>query len=256
MSSHIECEREGGVALVFIRRPERKNALTAAMYTALATLIARLDDDPEVRVLLIAGTDDCFTAGNDLTDFVTHPPTGPDSPVFRFLATLAACRKPVVAAVNGVAVGVGTTLLLHCELIYAAEDARFQMPFVNLGLCPEAASSLLLPRLVGYPRAAEWLLLGEPFDAEQAFEAGLINAVLPREMVLVTALERAQALAERPAAAVRLTKALLKQRDAAAVQAALVEEGRAFVARLGSPEAQEAFAAFAEKRKPDFSRFA
>lgn len=255
MTDTVLLTRDGAIACLRLHRPEKKNALTADMYAALAAAIAAAEAEPAVRVLLITGGEDCFTAGNDLGDFVAHPPDGFDSPVFRFLSALAGAAKPLVAAVCGVAVGIGTTLLLHCDLVYAAEDARFRLPFVNLGLCPEAASSLLLPRLAGHVRAAEWLLLGEPFDAHAARAAGLVNEVLPRGEVLPRALAQARRLAAQPPAAVRLTRSLLKAAGHEELTRTLRTEALAFVERLGSPEAAEALAAFAQKRPPDFSRF-
>ncbi|PWV58862.1 enoyl-CoA hydratase-related protein [Plasticicumulans acidivorans] len=254
MTDTVRLRRDGAVAIIELWRRDKKNALTADMYDALSAHIHAAEADPSVRVLLLHGGDD-FTAGNDLKDFLANPPSGADSPVFRFLLALAACRKPLVAAVTGVAVGVGTTLLAHCDLVYAAEDARFLLPFVNLGLCPEAASSYLLPLLAGHVRAAEWLLLGEPFDARAALAGGLINEILPAADVLPRALARAQRLAAQPAAAVRVTRELLRAQRQPLVEEVIRREGAAFVERLASPEAAEAFAAFAEKRKPDFSRF-
>ena len=207
-----------------------------------------------MRVVLIHGQPEVFTAGNDLGDFLDGPTNDPDRPVFRFLRNIAAAEKPLVAAVAGNAVGVGTTMLLHCDLVYAGESARFQLPFVNLALCPEAASSLLLPRLVGHPRAAELLFFGEPFGAAKAYEMGLANAIHPDAALLDVALERARKLATLPAASLRETKRLLKQSVAALVPQVMQAEGEIFTRQLASPEAREAFAAFLAKRKPDFSK--
>lgn len=251
----IDRELQQGVLRIGIRRPQKKNALTVAMYQELCAALAEGEADPRVRVLLLHGSADCFTAGNDLGDFLRSPPQGEESPVFRFLQAISGAKKPLLAAVNGVAVGIGTTLLLHCDLAFAGEGALFQLPFVNLGLCPEAASSFLLPRLLGHQRAAELLLLGEPFSARQAEAAGLVNRVVADDEVLAYALGQAAKLAEKPPAAVRLSKALLKEPLAEPVAAALSREGRAFVERLASPEAAEALAAFFEGRRPDFSRF-
>lgn len=251
----IETFYQAGVLRIGINRPEKKNALSLAMYDAMAEAIAGAEADARVRVLLLHGTRDCFTSGNDLGDFVKSPPRGEDSPVFRFLKAISGAQKPIVAAVNGPAVGVGTTLLLHCDLVYAGESALFQMPFVNLGLCPEAGSSFLLPRLVGHQRASEMLLLGEPFGADRAREVGLVNEVFPDGKMLQRAVAQAQKLAERPPSAVRLAKALLKDSQAALVNQVLSKEGAHFIARLSTPEAAEALGAFFEKRRPDFSRF-
>jgi enoyl-CoA hydratase/carnithine racemase len=255
VSGQILCERSDGILRLEICRPEKKNALTAPMYAALADALAQADGDAKVRVVLIHGQAAAFTAGNDLTEFSENPPLTADAPVFRFIHALRTLEKPLVAAVTGIAVGVGTTLLLHCDLAYCGRGARFQLPFVNLGLCPEAASSLLLPRIAGHVRAAEMLLLGEMFDAAKALEIGLVNEVLADEAVLPHARERAAQLVRQPAAAVRLTKRLLKAADAALTERTMNEEATQFKQRLNSPEAKEAFAAFLGKRKPDFSRF-
>ena len=252
----IRSELLDGILRVEIFRPEKKNALTGPMYAALADAFVAAERDPAVRVVLIHGQPGVFTAGNDLTDFLDNPPLAedPPAPVFRFLQAFSTLTKPFVAAITGPAVGIGTTLLLHCDLVYAGVSAKFQLPFVNLGLSPEAASSLLLPVLAGHVRAAEILLLGEAFDAEKAREIGLINAVLPDADVLDHALAQARKLAAQPSASVRLTKQLMKRAQAALIEQTMLEEGRHFRTRLLSPEAKEAFAAFLEKRKPDFSR--
>lgn len=253
--SHIAVSRDAAVLRITINRPEKKNALTADMYGAIADALGAAESDNAARVILIHGAGDAFTAGNDLHDFLANPPRDESSTVFRFLQAVSHVTKPLVAAVHGAAVGVGTTMLLHCDLVYAGESAKFALPFVNLGLCPEAASSFLLPAAIGYQRAAELLLLGEPFDAAKARELGIVTAVVPDAQLLETATSAAHKLAAKPAASVRLTKALMKRGTQTATEAALAEESRAFRARLDSPEAKEAFAAFLEKRKPDFSRF-
>ena len=250
---HVAAALVGAVLHLALDRPEKKNALTRAMYGRLADLLAEAAADGAVRVVVLSGSGGVFTAGNDLGDFLQDPPTGPDSPVFRFLQATATFPKPLVAAVAGPAIGIGTTILLHCDLAYAAPDALLRMPFVDLGLVPEAASSLLLPRLAGPARAAEMLLFGDPIAADAAHAVGLVNAVVADPVA--HALERAAALAQKPPAAVRQTKALLRHDAADAVGAAFAREGALFVERLGSPEAQEAFTAFFEKRPPDFSRF-
>lgn len=254
MSEHIVTELASGVLRIEMRRPEKKNALTGPMYAAMADALERAAREDAVRVMLIHGQPEVFTAGNDLADFLDGPADDPDRPVFRFLRNIAAAPKPLIAAVTGNAVGVGTTMLLHCDLVYAGEGARFQLPFVNLALCPEAASSLLLPRLAGHPRAAELLFFGEPFNAAKACEIGLANAVLPDAAVLAHAQERAQKLATLPAASLRETKRLLKESVAALVPQVMQAEGEIFRRQLASPAAKEAFAAFLEKRKPDFSK--
>lgn len=244
-----------GIMRIEINRPQKRNAINRQMYADLVDALRDAEEDAAIRVILIHGTADCFTSGNDLADFANDPPTGEDSSVFRFLAAISSATKPLIAAVNGPAVGIGTTMLLHCDLVYAGEQAMFQTPFVNLGLCPEAASSLLLPQLAGYHRAAEMLLLGQPFDAKKAYEAGLVNEVFPRKKVFAHALLQAQLLAQQPPEAVRLAKSLIKKRQAPLVRETIADEGAAFIARLRSPEALEALTAFFEGRKPDFSRF-
>jgi len=253
--SEIVVEKAVRVLRIRLNRPEKKNALTAGMYRAFAEALQNADSDPEVRAILVHGTPDAFTAGNDLQDFLANPPQGPESPVFAFLQAVTHVNKPLVAAVNGVAIGIGTTMLLHCDLVYASQDAKFAMPFVNLGLCPEAASSFLLPALAGYQRAAELLLLGEPFDAAKAHAVGIVTEVVPGHLALEAAEQAARKLAAKPPASVRLTKQLLKARTRAMMEEALGEELRHFRERLVSAEAKEAFSAFLEKRKPDFARF-
>jgi enoyl-CoA hydratase/carnithine racemase len=255
MNGQIGYQSADGVAHIRIERPEKKNALTAAMYVALADAFERAEADKSARVLLLQGSETCFTAGNDLQDFMNAAPRDDTSPTIRYLKLLPKLRKPLVAAVAGPAVGIGTTMLLHCDLVYADPNARFQLPFVNLGLCPEAASSFLLPQIVGYPRAAELLLLGDPFSAAQALEMGLINGVTPAGEVIATATLKARQLAERPAASLLLTKSLLKRAQARQIEETMTEELAHFGARLTSPEAAEAFRAFFERRKPDFSKF-
>lgn len=255
MSEFIKVQTADGVMRVVLDRLQKKNALTVEMYAALSAALQSADSDPAVRVVLIHGTEDCFTSGNDLKDFMNARPTNESNPVSQFLFVLARTKTPIVAAVAGPAIGIGTTLLLHCDLIYAGENTRFQLPFVNLGLCPEAASSYLLPQIVGYRRAAELLLLGEPFTAPQALAMGLINGVVPDRDVIEMALAQANKLAALPPGAVTTTKALLKRRHDTPVTEVLSDELREFTARLASPESQEAFAAFFERRKPDFSKF-
>jgi enoyl-CoA hydratase/carnithine racemase len=215
--------------------------------------LAAAESDPGVRAILIHGTSDCFTAGNDLKDFLEGPAGA--SQALRFISALSKVEKPVVAGVGGPAIGIGTTLLLHCDLVYAAPSARFQLPFAQLGLVPEGASSLLLPMTAGYQRAAELLLLGQPFSAEKALSAGIVTEIVPEEALLARARAAAAAVAALPPASVRLTKRLMKQPVAGPVAAQMAEEARLFAERLQSAEAKEAMSAFLEKRKPDFSRF-
>jgi enoyl-CoA hydratase/carnithine racemase len=256
MSRYISIEVVDGVFRIEFARPEKKNALTAEMYQALADALAAAEADPAVRVILISGAGGNFTAGNDLADFLDHPPMDEDAPVFRFLNAFSTLQKPFVAAVEGVAVGVGTTILLHCDLVYVGASARFALPFANLGLTPEAASSLLLPLRAGHARAAEMLMLGEVFSAQTALDTGIVNAVLPDGQVLAHALERCRKLITQPAASLRLTKQLMKRAQQALIHETMSVEAGIFRQRLVSPEAKEAFAAFFEKRKPDFSKFA
>jgi enoyl-CoA hydratase/carnithine racemase len=256
MPEQIDFTSADAVAQIAINRPEKKNALTAAMYGQLVIAFKRADVDPAVRVIVVHGTDGCFTAGNDLKDFMSAPPSDDASLTVQFLKTIHAVRKPIVAGVAGSAVGIGTTMLLHCDLVYADPSTRFQLPFVNLGLCPEAASSLLLPRIVGHQRACELLLFGDPFSAATALDFGLINAVTPDGEAVSTALEKAKALAARPSASVILTKMLMKKAYAPLMNEHIDAELKHFGERLKSPEAAEAFQAFFERRKPDFSKFA
>jgi enoyl-CoA hydratase/carnithine racemase len=251
----IQSELSDGIRTLRINRPEKKNALNLAMYQALADGLREADGNDSVRVILICGCRECFTSGNDLADFLTAPPTGPESPVMQFLTAISEARKPIVAAVNGLAVGIGVTMLLHCDLVYAGSSATFQMPFVNLGLCPEAGSTLLLPRIMGHQRAAELILLGEVFSADKACSVGIVTEVCPDGDVLATARSRALQLAAQPAAAVRLAKSLLKREYTIPLQETIAEEGRQFIVRLKSPEASEALQAFMQRRKPDFSQF-
>jgi len=236
-----------GVSLVTLNRPDRRNALDRATYAALTAAIARAGKDEATRVLVLTGAGGCFTSGNDLKDFQDVADDGQPSPGMTVLRALGACPKPVVAAVEGFAVGIGATLLLHCDLAYAGEGATFRLPFTALGLCPEGASSYLLPRLAGAKRAAELLLLGEAFCAREAQEAGLVNAVVAKGGALAASLDRARQLAALPATALAATKTLLRAGVEADVAAALERESRLFHALRRGPEAQAAFAAFLRK---------
>jgi enoyl-CoA hydratase/carnithine racemase len=246
---------EGRTLRIAFNNPKRKNSLTLDMYTAMADALLSAQDDPEIRVVLITGEGGAFTSGNDLVDFMKSPPIGESSPVARFLAALAAFTKPIVAAVSGPAIGIGTTMLLHCDLVVADETARFHMPFVNLALVPEAGSSLLLSSLVGHRLASELFLLGEAIDAPTACQYGIINRVCSSETLEAEARDLADRLAAQPPEALRQTKALMKHHGAAAVQETMKREGEIFRSRLASPEAMEAMQAFLGKRKPDFARF-
>jgi enoyl-CoA hydratase/carnithine racemase len=250
----IRTHVEAGVMTITLNRVERKNSITSAMYGAMADALASAEADASVRVVVLQGHETVFSAGNDIGDFLNQPPAGADSPVFRFLHGIAKFPKPLLAAVCGPAVGVGTTMLFHCDLVYAGDNAAFSMPFVNLGLCPEAGSSLLVPQMLGYHRAAEALLLGEPFMAEAALEVGLVNRVLPPTEANAYAQQQARKLAAKPLSSLVETKRLMKKGQHGAVVQQMADEGESFRRMLREPAAREAFTAFMEKRKPDFSK--
>jgi len=252
MTEFFEMTVDAGVMQLHFKRADKKNAMTAEMYTALERALSAGEDDYRVRAILFSGEGDSFSAGNDLGDFLTNPPQGRDAPVMRFLAAVMQAQKPLVAAVQGHAVGIGTTLLLHCDLVYAADDTRFRTPFVDLGLCPEAASSFLLPQVAGRQRASKALLLGEPFTAEEAREMGLVTEIVPRDRVVRHARERAEALAVKPPTAVAETRRLIKAALAAQTAATFEDECETFARLVTGPEAREAFSAFLQKRRPDF----
>ncbi|MEO8248046.1 MAG: enoyl-CoA hydratase [Burkholderiales bacterium] len=247
--SHVE----SGVLTLTLNRVDKKNSITSVMYAALADGIEQAAGDGAIRAVVIQGHESIFSAGNDIGDFLNAPPAGHDSPVWRFLRAIATFEKPLVAAVCGPAVGIGTTMLLHCDLVYAGDNAAFSMPFVNLGLCPEAASSLLVPRMFGYHRAAEALLLGEPFLAEAALEIGLVNRIVPPAEANALAQKQARKLAAKPLSSLIETKRLMKAGQRDLVLGRMDEEGASFGRMLREPAAREAFSAFMEKRKPDFS---
>jgi len=247
---------QDAIACIELARPERKNAIDARMYRHLADALTAAAHNDEVRAVVIHGSPTVFCAGNDIHDFLERSPTSPNVDALHFMQALVDHEKPVVAAVNGAAVGIGTTLLLHCDLVYCADDAMFSMPFVSLGLCPEFASSLLVPLNAGYHKAAEKLLFGEPISAEEALDMGLVNRLLPPGEVLDYAMHQARRFRALPPAAVRQTKHLLKAGWRAAVQTAMSTELEAFRTLLGSADSREALSAFLERRKPDFSRTA
>ncbi len=244
---------ETGVTTVTLNRPEKKNSITQAMYGAMADALGHAAADPQVRVLTFQGHVSVFSAGNDISDFLNQAPSTDESAVIRFLRAISTFPKPLIAAVCGPAVGVATTMLFHCDLVYAGDNAAFSMPFVNLGLCPEAASSLLVPQMMGYHRAAEALLLGEPFMAEAALEVGLVNRIVPPLEANGVAQAQARKLAAKPIGALIETKRLMKKGQAAQVDQQITEENASFARLLREPAAREAFTAFMEKRKPDFS---
>ncbi|BAU76329.1 enoyl-CoA hydratase [Metapseudomonas furukawaii] len=256
MSEHILVEREQGLLTLRMNRPDKKNALTRAMYSRMAEVLDAAREDRDVRVVLITGSEACFTSGNDIVDFLEEPPSGENSPVFQFMRALFDFPKPVVAAVSGPAVGIGTTLLLHCDLVYVSTDARLKMPFVNLGLCPEFGSSLILPRLLGHARAAELLLLGEGFTGEQAAHWGIANAALENGAVtFARAREAALRFLDLAPSALAVSKRLMQAPGREELRRAIAEEGELFCQRLRSPEAMEALSAFTQRRQPDFSKF-
>ncbi len=251
--SDILIDTAAGVMTLTINRLDKKNSLTQAMYGAMADALNQAAADAAVRAVVLQGHETIFSAGNDIGDFLNGPTSTLESPVYRFLQGIAQFPKPLVAAVCGPAVGVGTTMLFHCDLVYAGDNAAFSMPFVNLGLCPEAASSLLVPQMMGYHRAAEALLLGEPFMAEAAMEVGLVNRVVPPTEANAVAQAQARKLAAKPLSSLVETKRFMKKGQTSLVLAQMAEEGASFGRMLREPAAREAFTAFMEKRKPDFS---
>jgi enoyl-CoA hydratase/carnithine racemase len=254
VSNEILSHLEGSILTLTFNRFEKKNSITAAMYQQLADALAAAKDDAAIRVVVFQGHEAIFSAGNDLGEFLNAPPAGGNSPVYQFLAQISQFPKPIVAAVCGPAVGIGTTLLLHCDLVIAGDNAAFSMPFVNLGLCPEAASSFLVPQMMGYHRAAEALLLGEPIQAEAALEVGLVNRVVPPSEATRVAMQWAQKLAAKPISSLIETKRLLKKTDAKQITERMAEEGISFGRMLREPAAKEAFTAFMERRLPDFAK--
>ncbi|MCC7073003.1 MAG: enoyl-CoA hydratase [Deltaproteobacteria bacterium] len=254
--TQVLVEKAGGVCTITLNRPEKRNAFTVPMYQRCVDVLRDAGADPAVRAVLLTGAGSAFTSGNDVADFPNMPTNPTENPAFQMLLALLDFEKPVVAAVNGSAVGVGVTLLLHCDLVYVADNAKLLMPFVSLALVPEGASSLLVPRMAGFAKANELLLLAEPFDAATAVDVGIATRALPASEVVAFARSRAQRLVELPAASLRAAKRLLRDPLRERVRSALFEEAVRFGERIGSPEAAEAFSAFFEKRKPDFTRFA
>lgn len=255
MTDQVTSQLSDGILQLTINRPDKKNALTQAMYGALADGLDRANSDAAVRVLHITGAGEAFTAGNDIADFSGQSGGHEEPPVFRFIKGLPQLEVPLVAAVNGLAIGVGVTLLLHCDFVYASDGAVFKTPFVDLALVPEAASSQLMPAQMGHLAAARMLLLGETLDAPAAQACGLVTEVLPTAGLLEKSLATAARLAQKPPAALRASKALMRQRTEPVLER-MEREFEAFGAALSSPEAAEAMAAFFEKREPDFSQFA
>jgi enoyl-CoA hydratase/carnithine racemase len=254
MSDDVRVEREGAVLAITLARSERRNAITVAMYTALADAIEQAAGDSSVRVITISGEGQDFAAGNDLADFLNAPPRDmSEIPVWRFLRAIAQCDTPLVAAAHGNCVGIGTTMLLHCDLVIAEEGTRFSLPFVDLALVPEAASSLLVPRLAGRRRAAKYLLLGEPFGVDEALEIGLVSHRTPPGTIGTKLGEVVERLLAKPAEALRATQRLLRHGTNDEVLERMQLESGLFSERLASREVKEAISAFFEKRKPDFS---
>lgn len=247
--------QEGAVLTLTFNRLDKKNSITRAMYAAMSKALQDAEDNDTVKVVLYQGDEHIFTAGNDIQDFLSNPPKSLDAPVFVYLRTLAGFSKPLLAAVCGPAVGIGTTMLLHCDMVYAGDNAMFSMPFVNLGVCPEAGSSVLLPQLVGHQQASALLLSGSGFDATTAQEMGLVQRVLPPAEVNVFAQEQAKRLAAKPMRSLLETKRLLKASIQEQVLQAIEQEALLFAQMLDEAPAQEALTAFVEKRKPDFSTF-
>ena len=252
--SDIVTERSGSILRVQLNRPAKKNAMTSSMYTTLADLLNDTAKDDHIRVVLLHGAGDSFTAGNDLEDFVKNPPGPGDTPQARLIDALINFGKPLVAAVHGAAIGAGTTMLTHCDFVYAGESAKFQLPFINLALIPEFGTSYSLPVQIGYIRAAELILLGLPFDATRAAELGFVTRVVPDQKLLATATETAQKLAEKPAGALQACKRLLKRSSREQIEQAVRVENEAFASRVRSADTREAITAFFEKRPPDFTK--
>ena len=252
--SDIIKERSGSILRVQLNRPAKKNAMTMSMYVTLADTLNDAAKDEQVHVVLWHGAGDSFCAGNDVEDFLKNPPGPGESPQARLMNAFINFDKPLIAAVQGAAIGGGTTMLTHCDFVYAGETAKFQMPFINLGLVPEFGSSCSVPIRIGHIRAAELILLGLPFDARRAAELGLVTRVVPDQELLATATETAQKLADKPAGALQACKRLMKRSSREQIEQAMKVEGEEFASRVRSAEAREAFTAFLEKRPPNFSR--
>src|SRR6202166_4316238 len=250
----IVTERSGSILRVQLNRPTKRNAMTSAMYVALAGIFNEAANDDDTRVVLWHGAGDSFCAGNDIEDFLKNPPGSGESPQAGLMNALVGFDKPLVAAVHGAAIGGGTTMLTHCDFIYAGESTKFQMPFINLAVEPEFGSSCSVPARIGHLRAAELILLGAPFDARRAAELGMGTQVLPAQDVLARATDTARKLAAKPAAALQASKRLMKQPFREQMKAAVKAENEEFSAQVRSEDAKEAFTAFLEKRKPDFTR--
>lgn len=254
MTDPIQVATDGGVRVLRMVRPEKKNALSQVMYRELARQFRAVANEPAIRVVVLAGQPDCFTSGNDMKDFLGVKPDDRQSPSLDFMHALAECPKPVVAAPSGLAIGIGVTLLLHCDLVYCGAQTRLSMPFAQIGIRPEYASTYLLPRLMGHARASELLLLGE-FTAQTAREYGLVNAVVANDQVESVAMDKARQVAQLPPATTRAIKAMLRHWRGGQVGEAISWEMAEVAKSLSLPEAAESIGAFLQKRKPDFSRF-
>ncbi|MES2664186.1 MAG: enoyl-CoA hydratase [Pseudomonadota bacterium] len=255
MNQTILTEQHDDVLIIKFNRPEKKNAITSDMYRILTETLVNADQNPHIRAIILAGNGDCFTAGNDLQDFLHNPPIDSHSPVLKFLHALSTVKTVLIASIHGSTIGVGATILLHCDLVYAASNTKIRFPFVDLGLCPEAASSLLLPAMVGHLKASQAILLGDTLDAHTAHAWGLINEVVDPNDLPSKALQIAQKIAAKPAAALRLSKSLLKNSISGSITKCIDEEAAAFSERLKSVEAKEAMTAFFQKRAPNFKQF-
>lgn len=255
MSQYIDTVVEDRILKIKINRADKKNALDLSMYQALADAIKQADADNNIRVTMLTGVDDSFCSGNDIKDFLKNPPTDDSSPVLQFVRALINAEKPIIAAVNGIAIGIGVTMLLHCDLVYASEEARFQMPFVNIGLCPEAGSTHILPLLMGHQKASELLLLGTMFDVDTAIDVGIVNGKATVDELASLVLKAATQIAASPPHATKTTKRLLRAAIHEQILQASQRENDSFMPMLHGDEAKEALTAFMEKRKPDFSGF-
>ncbi len=255
MSQTIKSELKGGILYVTINRLDKRNALTTAMYLELIEVINDYEKNDDAQVLLLSGGQKCFTAGNDMVDFLENPPVDDSSPSPTYLRTLAQAKKPLMAAVNGPVVGIGATMLMHFDLVYAGKSATFNMPFCNLGICPEGGTTLLLPQMIGHKKACELIMFGEPFDAQTAKECGFINDYFSDDEYLDKIIIKAKRLAAQPASSIRLTKHMLKRHHAQDMSDTLHYEGQEIRKSLKTPESREAINAFTEKRRPDFLQF-
>ena len=250
----IVTEHAGSILRIQLNRPKKRNAMTSAMYVALSDILKNAAKDEHTRVVLWHGAGDSFCAGNDIEDFLKNPPGPGESPQAQLMNALTEFDKPLIAAVQGAAIGGGTTMLLHCDFVYAGESAKFQMPFINLALVPEFGSSSIVPARIGHLRAAELILLGSPYDAKRAAELGLVTQIVPDQELLSIATATAQKLAAKPAGALQASKRLMRQPFRQQVAAAMKAENEEFSAQVRSADAKEALTAFLEKRKPDFTR--